>query len=218
MGLDGLAGLLIATLGAAAVGIGRQRSSQVTVNGRRFAGIRTFTLLGTVAGVAGWLIMRGQPMAGALLVVGAVALVAIAYWAVVKQDLDGTTHVAALVVLGAGICAGMHEWQLSSGLYAGTALLLAAKSRLHSVVERMSDEGVRAGIQFGVMALIVLPLLPEGPYGPMGAYVRGNYGCWCWSLRGSALWVTSHARWWERAKATCWPGSWAGWFLPPMSP
>ncbi len=168
MGLDGLVGLLIAALGGAAVGIERQRSSQVVVNGRRFAGVRTFALLGVLSGLAGWLITRGQPLSGALLLCGAAALVAMAYGASVKHDLDGTTHVAALVVLGAGLCAGMHEWQLSSGLFAATTLLLAEKSRLHSAVARMSDEGIRAGIQFGVMALIVLPLLPEGPYGPLG--------------------------------------------------
>lgn len=168
MGLDGLAGLLIAALGGAAVGIERQRSSQVIVNGRRFAGIRTFTLFGTLAGLSGWLISMGQPLPAALLIAGAAALAVIAYAASVKHDLDGTTHVAALVVLGAGLCAGLHHWQLASGLFAATTLLLAEKSRLHAAVERMSDEGIRAGIRFGVMALIVLPLLPEGPYGPWG--------------------------------------------------
>ncbi len=168
MGLETGVSLLIAALGGAAVGIERQRSSQVTVNGRRFAGIRTFTLLGLMAGLAGWLISLGQPLAAALLLGAAAALIAIAYAASVKHDLDGTTHVAALVVLGAGLCAGLHSWQLASGLFAGTTLLLAEKSRLHSAVERMSDEGIRAGIRFGVMALIVLPLLPEGPYGPWG--------------------------------------------------
>jgi uncharacterized membrane protein (DUF4010 family) len=28
--------------------------------------------------------------------------------------------------------------------------------------------GLRSGVRFGVMALVILPLLPEGPYGPLG--------------------------------------------------
>jgi uncharacterized membrane protein (DUF4010 family) len=53
-------------------------------------------------------------------------------------------------------------------LFAGTALLLVEKSRLHSLVEKIPGTGLSAGARFAVMALVVLPLLPEGPYGPLG--------------------------------------------------
>jgi uncharacterized membrane protein (DUF4010 family) len=47
-------------------------------------------------------------------------------------------------------------------------LLLVEKSRLHALVKRIDDVGLRSGVRFAVMALVVLPLLPEGPYGPPG--------------------------------------------------
>jgi uncharacterized membrane protein (DUF4010 family) len=57
---------------------------------------------------------------------------------------------------------------LASGIVALTALLLVEKSRLHALVRRIDDEELRAAVRFGVMAVVILPLLPEGPFGPLG--------------------------------------------------
>jgi uncharacterized membrane protein (DUF4010 family) len=32
----------------------------------------------------------------------------------------------------------------------------------------LDDTALRAAVRFGVMAIVILPLLPEGPYGPGG--------------------------------------------------
>ncbi|MEK6629824.1 MAG: hypothetical protein AABY89_03700 [Acidobacteriota bacterium] len=48
-------GLLIAALGGAAVGVERERSGHASGPGARFGGVRTFTLLGGLAGAGGWL-------------------------------------------------------------------------------------------------------------------------------------------------------------------
>ena len=82
--------------------------------------------------------------------------------------MDGTTEMAALMVLAAGLLAGLGNGRVASGLFAGTALLLVEKSRLHSLVRKIPGTGISAGARFAVMALVVLPLLPEGPYGPWG--------------------------------------------------
>jgi Domain of unknown function (DUF4010) len=47
--------LLIATLGGAAVGLERQWSGHAEGPAGRFAGLRTFTMLGTLGGCSGWL-------------------------------------------------------------------------------------------------------------------------------------------------------------------
>ena len=73
----------------------------------RFAGIRTFTLLGIVAGLSGWLSAAGFLPAATVLLAGAVAITVAGYVAASRQDVDGTTEVAALVVLAAGVLAGI---------------------------------------------------------------------------------------------------------------
>jgi uncharacterized membrane protein (DUF4010 family) len=160
--------LLIAALGGAAVGLERQWSGHAEGPAARFAGIRTFTMLGAVAGFSGWLWTAGVTAPAAILFAGAVTVVAAAYVAGSRQNIDGTTEVAALVVLAAGLLAGIGAVRLASGIIALETLLLIEKSRLHALVQRIDDVSLRSGVRFAAMALVVLPLLPAGPFGPLG--------------------------------------------------
>jgi uncharacterized membrane protein (DUF4010 family) len=47
-------------------------------------------------------------------------------------------------------------------------LALGEKERLRTLVQRIGASELRAGLQFAVLALVVLPLLPAGTYGPLG--------------------------------------------------
>ena len=161
-------GVIIATLGGAAIGVERERSGHAKGPDARFAGVRTFTLLGGLAGLAGWLWAAQIPWLAVVLLAGAVALVVVAYQAVAARDPDGTTEVAGLVTLAAGVLGGLGHLAFSSAVIAVTALLLIEKSRVHALVQRMDDTAVRAGIRFAVMAVVLMPLLPAGPYGPLG--------------------------------------------------
>ena len=161
-------GLCIAALGGTAVGIERQWSGHADGLGARFAGIRTFTLIGGLGGLGGALWTLGDAGPAVVVLSGTAALCVAAYIAASRNDVDGTTEAAALVVLTSGFLAGVGSYRLASAVIAVTCLLLIEKSRLHSLVARIDDVALRAGVRFGVMALVVLPLLPEGPYGPFG--------------------------------------------------
>ncbi len=161
-------GIAIAALGGAAVGLEREWSGHAGGAEAHFAGIRTFTLLGGMAGVAGWFWTLGLQAVAIVLLAGATALVVAAYAAASRRDVDGTTEVAALVVLSAGVLAGTGYLVLASAIVAITTLLLVEKSWLHSTIARIDDAGLRAGVRFAVMAVVILPLLPDGPYGPFG--------------------------------------------------
>ena len=161
-------GIAIAALGGAAVGLEREWSGHAGGAEAHFAGIRTFTLLGGMAGVAGWLWTFGFQAVAIVLLAGATALVVAAYVAASRRDVDGTTEVAALVVLSAGVLAGTGYLVLASAIVAITTLLLVEKSWLHAMIARIDDAGLRAGVRFAVMAVVILPLLPDGPYGPLG--------------------------------------------------
>ena len=165
---EGVIGVAIAALGGMAIGVERQWSGHALGPKARFGGIRTFTLLGALAGMAGWFWALGAlPLAAVFAAAGA-ALVIAAYAAASRSDRDATTEVAALVVIAAGVLAGAGYRALASGIVAVTALLLVEKSRLHAAVAHIDDAGLRAAIRFAVMAIVVLPLLPEGPFGPLG--------------------------------------------------
>lgn len=156
-------GILLAALGGAVVGVERQWSGKAA-----FAGVRTFTFLGGLAGAAGWLWSNSYPIPAAILLAGAVAVVVAGYVAESRKATDATTEIAALMILAAGVLSGIGRWTLASGIVVVTAILLVEKSRLHSWVASISDTGLKAGFRFALMAVVILPLLPEGPYGPFG--------------------------------------------------
>ena len=162
-------GLGVATLGGAAIGLERQWSGHASGPQARFGGIRTFTLLGATAGLAGWLSLNGLPAIGVVLLAAAAALVVAGYVRASHTDIDATTEVAAVVVLTAGALAGAGQITVASAVMAATALLLVEKTRLHALAARIDDTPLRASVRFAALACIVLPLLPTGPFGPLGA-------------------------------------------------
>jgi uncharacterized membrane protein (DUF4010 family) len=170
-GLEVAGRLALAGLTGLAVGIEREWSGHATGPRARFAGVRTFLLLGVIGGIAGWLSAEGWVALGAALVGGAALLAVLAYMVAAQQtgERDGTTEVAALLVLGTGGLCGLGYGSFGSGIAAVAVLALAEKSRIQKFVARIGETELRAALRFAVLALVVLPLLPEGPYGPHDA-------------------------------------------------
>jgi uncharacterized membrane protein (DUF4010 family) len=159
--------LLIAFFGGLTVGAEREWSARSGGRSKRFAGVRTFILLSLLGAAASQLAVAGQPLVAAVVAAGGVSLTVVAYAVAARQgELDGTTEVAALVVIGGGCLAGVGQAALAGGVYATTALVLAEKSKIHTLVHTLRGEELSAGVRFAALALVVLPLLPKGPFGP----------------------------------------------------
>ncbi len=159
IGVAGLVGL--------AVGVEREWSSSLKREERRFAGIRTFFLIGLFGGVAGTLLGHGQVAVAAVLLAAASAFMVSAYVVAARrpeQRLDGTTEIAGLVVLGLAVYAGLGQFALAGGLVAIVVFTLREKALIHAWVRRIDQVEMRAGVQFLVLAAVVMPLLPTGPY------------------------------------------------------
>lgn len=164
--LDGALRLAIAAL--VGLGVGVEREWTINASGRRprFAGLRTFSMLGLLGGCAGLFMTTGHDGVAAAAVAGGMALSVTAYVMSVRHaegDPDGTTEVAALLVIALGALAGIGLLALASGAGAIVVLALNEKQRLHGAVKVVREEELRAALRFGVLALVVLPLLPEGP-------------------------------------------------------
>jgi uncharacterized membrane protein (DUF4010 family) len=160
---------LVALLGGLAVGLERQWSGHASGPHARLGGLRTFTMLGLIAGLSGWLMSVALAGPAIVLLTACGLLIAIGYARASRDAIDATTEVAAVVVLAAGVLAGIGQTRVAMAAVAITLLLLAEKTRLHTWASRLDGTGVIAGARFAVMALVVLPLLPVGPYGPFDA-------------------------------------------------
>jgi uncharacterized membrane protein (DUF4010 family) len=173
-------GLAVAGLAGLAVGIEREWSGHAAGPAARFAGARTMLLLGLLGGVAGWLIAGGVVIAGSLLVAAGGALTVAAYVMAARgggESIEGTTEVAALLVLALGVVSGLGFPLLTSAVASVMVLALVEKTRIHSAIKQLGEPELVAALQFAVLALVILPLLPEGPYGPFE------------SIRPRALWT-----------------------------
>jgi uncharacterized membrane protein (DUF4010 family) len=169
--LDTMANLAVAVLVGLAVGIEREWSGKGAGPAMRFAGVRTFLLLGIIGGIAGWLARSGLLGAAVTLLGGGAALAVAAYVMSARpggEAIEGTTEAAALVVLALAFASGLGQPALASGATAVVVLVLAEKARFHATVRRIGENELRAAFQFAVLALVVLPLLPPDAYGPYG--------------------------------------------------
>ena len=154
------------------VGIERGFDLRGLRSGTRVAGVRTFTLIGLVSGLAGLAGALGQAFAAGALVAGCAAVLAIGYAnrPGLKSEPDATTPVAALATVGLSFFAGFGQPGFAIAGAAIVTLLLALKAELHGLLDRLDEDDVKALARYAVIAGAVLPFLPNGEYGPLGAW------------------------------------------------
>jgi len=138
----------------------------------RVAGVRTFALVGLASGIAGLAGHFGQPFAAGAMVAGAAAVLAIGYAnrPGIKRKPDATTPVAAMTTVGLGFIAGFGEPAFAIAGATIVTLLLALKAELHGFLDKLDADDVKALARYAVIAGAVLPFLPNGHYGPLGAW------------------------------------------------
>ncbi|HUP66720.1 MAG TPA: DUF4010 domain-containing protein [Sphingomicrobium sp.] len=154
------------------IGIERGFDLRALRAGTRVAGVRTFTLLGLASGLAGLAGQMGQPFAAGSLVAGCAAVLAVGYAnrPGLKSKPDATTPVAALTTVGLGFIAGFGQPGFAIAGAAVVTLILALKTELHGLLDKLDEDDVKALARYAVIAGAVLPFLPNGAYGPLGAW------------------------------------------------
>jgi uncharacterized membrane protein (DUF4010 family) len=157
---------------AIALGIGllmgaerERRKGEGTTRGS--AGIRTFALVALAGGIA-MTLGGGVVLAVALAFVGLAVVTAYALGD--RTDPGLTTEVAVVVAFLLGALA-QQEPQIAAGMAVVVTILLAARERLHTFVSRvLTEQEVHDGLLFAGAALVILPLVPNEPLGPYGAF------------------------------------------------
>jgi len=137
------------------------------------AGLRTFALvsmLGCLFALLGE--KTGGPwiLAVGLLVISA-AMVASNFSSQQEEQYRGFTSEAAIVItygLGAAIWFGYAT--LAVMLAITTTVLLYFKAELRQFSERMTPKDINSILQFAVLSLVILPILPSQDYGPYSAF------------------------------------------------
>ncbi len=154
---------------AIALGLGLLVGLQRERTNARLAGFRTFpliTLLGAVcahlAGTFGpWLVGIGLAGLAGLLIVGNLP-------AVRPKDPDPglTSEVAMLVMFAVGGLLVLQQTALAIAIGGTVAVLLHLKPQMHRFASRIGERDFTAVMQFALISLVILPVLPNRFYGP----------------------------------------------------
>lgn len=152
------------------IGIERGWTQRNEDAGTRVAGIRTFALLGLVGGVAGAVAAQGAQLAGAALLAGAIGILILGYSRALVKSRDSTTAIAALLTVGLAFLAGFGSVGLGLAGAAAAVLVLALRDELHGMVERLDAHDLKALARFAVIALAILPFVPDRVMGPYDAW------------------------------------------------
>jgi len=170
---DALLSIAVSVAAGALVGAEREQA-QKTRGGSDFGGVRTFPLV-ALAGVVGALLRPSVgPWLLATLLAGIVVLLAISHARAKAEDLGVSSEMAAIVTFALGAIAGtpdiLHDGSRYLLVAAGAATtmgLLALKRPLHGFIARVSEDDVYATAKFVLLALVVIPLLPNRTFGPL---------------------------------------------------
>jgi len=153
-----------------ALGLGLLVGAQRTWADHKEAGVRTFpliTALGFVCGVlgdsyGGWVVAAGLVGVGGMLVVSNAGL----FRSTENPDLGVTTEMAALVMYGVGALLSLGYMAPGMVIGGAVAVLLHSKEPLHGFIDRIGKADVEALIRLTIIALVVLPVLPDRDFGP----------------------------------------------------
>jgi len=145
------------------VGLQRERTES------QLAGVRTFpliTMLGTVSALiadvyGGWVLGASILAITALVVMGNLAKLKAG-----STDAGMTSEMAMLLMYGVGAYLVIGHRGVAIAVGGGVAVLLHAKDWMHDIARKIGDADFTAVMQFVLITLVVLPVLPNRTYGP----------------------------------------------------
>ncbi len=154
------------------IGLERERAQEAR-QAVKFAGLRTFGVVGLIGGIAAYLTGQGYMIFVAALL-GVAALIALAYYrsTAIDPHLGFTTETALLLTFLLGGLA-FFEQVAAIILAIIVTILLAFKEPLHQFTYKIPKEEFYDSLKFALIAIVILPVLHDQfnhDYGPLGAF------------------------------------------------
>lgn len=133
-----------------------------------FAGIRTFALISLLGAALAFVSDQFAPWT---FIIGFLCIAAFSLVSHYQGHETGrrgiTTEVATLLAFTLG---GLVYWNvlaLAAAITVVTVLLLTVKPDIQAIIAHISREDILAGVEFAIVWVIVLPLLPNRTFGPL---------------------------------------------------
>lgn len=142
---------------------------------RDFGGIRTFPLISLIGALSALSTQILGPWVLGAALLGVSGLLVASYLRTATDRAPGlSTEVAAILAFLLGATAalpqvlpGPQRYLLVASCAAAVMVVLALKRPLHGFASKVSADDVYATAKFVILALVVLPMLPDAAYGPL---------------------------------------------------
>lgn len=170
--------LALALLSGLLIGLEREHSKPAAEAKRGFTGgVRTYPIFAMLGATSALMMEKAGPLPLFGAGLGLSLLLAIGYWRDVEEGHVGlTSEGSALLTFFLGALATAQVIQplrmrifVVASIAVAITFLLSAKSELRQFSAKLSRDDVIATLKFLIIAVIILPLLPNEPLGPYGA-------------------------------------------------
>lgn len=150
------------------IGMERERIANAT------AGLRTFALVALLGCLFAMLAEVQQNLwliAAGLLAIAFIAIAANFRRTQAEEVHPGfTTEIVLLLTYGLGVAVWQGYAVLAVMLTIVTTILLYLKAELKQFSDRMTTKDINSILQFSVVSLVILPILPNQDFGPYGVF------------------------------------------------
>jgi uncharacterized membrane protein (DUF4010 family) len=153
------------------IGMERGWTSRDSHKGLRIAGIRSFGFVGLFGGLSALLAEQFGAVVIAVSFLGLALMVGLSYGLTVQksQDFGITTELTLMITFLLGVMVGKDFAAEAVAVAVVMAALLGFKEELHRSLARLDRQELLATLQLLLIAVVVLPLLPDRNLGPWDA-------------------------------------------------
>ncbi len=157
--------LLLSIIFGAAIGLERESKNQ---SDSAIGGIRTYSLICLTGALAGVFMINGYP-ALALFIVGGFLALLISYYIIGSSStrlLGMTTELSAFVAFLIGLLLVLEiiPLQITVAVFVILIFIMSLKSTTTQIVAGISSQELQSFISYAIIALVVLPVLPDYAY------------------------------------------------------
>lgn len=153
------------------IGLEREYAKRVVDKEEQFAGVRTYAFISLFGLFAAHLAQRYGDWVFVAAITGLIALVIATYVLTAKSGSYGiTTELSGILAFLIGAIVFEGEILLAVIATVIITALLSLKLKLHTFISTLTPQEIRAFIQFTIISAVVLPFLPDEPFGPNGVW------------------------------------------------
>ncbi|MFH0752216.1 MAG: MgtC/SapB family protein [archaeon] len=165
-----LLNFIVAMLLGALIGLQREYIQQ-KFNIKRFAGLRTFILISLLGALLGYLSLNVfhnyTIVIAGFVAITIIALASYSFTYLKYKATSATTELASILtfVIGLMCTVGFMKYAVVFGIL--IAVLLTFKQGLHGFASKIKNKELLAIVEFALILLVILPLLPNKEFSPL---------------------------------------------------